>query len=70
MAFFQSGVGVLQTLVTLIGAGLGLWGAVNLLEGYGNDNPGAKSQGMKQFMSGAGLVIVGQFLVPQLSSLF
>ncbi|MSD39367.1 hypothetical protein GKD81_15260, partial [Faecalibacterium prausnitzii] len=21
------------------------------LEGYGNDNPGAKSQGMKQFMA-------------------
>ncbi len=70
MAFFQSGVAVLQTLVILIGAGLGLWGAVNLLEGYGNDNPGAKSQGMKQFMSGAGLVIVGTTLVPQLASLF
>ncbi|MBE5839101.1 Maff2 family mobile element protein, partial [Butyrivibrio sp.] len=25
----------------------GIWGAINLLEGYGNDNPGAKSQGMK-----------------------
>ncbi|WP_317676269.1 Maff2 family mobile element protein [Blautia luti] len=24
---------------------------MNLLEGYGNDNPGAKSQGMKQFMA-------------------
>lgn len=23
----------------------------DLLEGYGNDNPGAKSQGMKQFMA-------------------
>ena len=48
MAFFNSAVGVLQTLVIALGAGLGIWGAINLLEGYGNDNPGAKSQGMKQ----------------------
>ncbi|EOO43757.1 Maff2 family mobile element protein, partial [Bacillus cereus] len=52
MGFFSDGVNVMQKLVYLIGAGLGLWGAVNLLEGYGNDNPGAKSQGMKQFMAG------------------
>ena len=51
MAFFQSAVGVLQTLVIALGAGLGVWGVINLLEGYGNDNPGAKSQGMKQFMA-------------------
>ena len=49
--FFNSAVGVLQTLVIALGAGLGIWGAINLLEGYGNDNPGAKSQGMKQFMA-------------------
>ena len=48
MAFFNAAVGVLQTLVIALGAGLGIWGAINLLEGYGNDNPGAKSQGMKQ----------------------
>lgn len=48
MAFFNSAVGVLQTLVIALGAGLGVWGVINLLEGYGNDNPGAKSQGMKQ----------------------
>lgn len=70
MEFFTQGITVLQTLVTLIGAGLGLWGLVNLAEGYGNDNPGAKSQGMKQFMSGAGIVLIGQILVPVLSSLF
>ncbi len=46
MAFFNSAVGVLQTLVVALGAGLGVWGAINLLEGYGNDNPGAKSQGI------------------------
>ena len=42
MAFFNSAVGVLQTLVIALGAGLGIWGVINLLEGYGNDNPGAK----------------------------
>ncbi len=47
MAFFNNAVTVLQTLVIALGAGLGIWGAINLLEGYGNDNPGAKSQGMK-----------------------
>lgn len=70
MAFFTQAVDVLQKLVILIGAGLGVWGIVNLLEGYGNDNPGAKSQGMKQFMSGAGLVLVALLLIPALKSLF
>ena len=51
MAFCNSAVGVLQTLVVALGAGLGVWGVVNLLEGYGSDNPGSKSQGMKQFMA-------------------
>lgn len=36
-------IGVLQTLVVALGAGLGVWGAINLLEGYGNDNPGANA---------------------------
>ena len=43
MGFFNSAVGVLQTLVIALGAGLGIWGIVNLLEGYGNDNPGANA---------------------------
>ena len=47
MAFFQSSITTLQTIVIALGAGLGVWGGINLLEGYGNDNPGAKSQGMK-----------------------
>ena len=48
MAFFEQAITVLQTLVIALGAGLGIWGVINLLEGYGNDNPGAKSQGMKR----------------------
>ena len=51
MQFFASAITTLQTLVIALGAGLGGWGVVNLLEGYGSDNPGAKSQGMKQFMA-------------------
>ena len=70
MAFFQSSITVLQTLVTAIGAGLGLWGGINLMEGYGNDNPGAKSQGIKQLMAGGGIALIGITLVPVLGSLF
>ena len=70
MGFFASTVEVLQTLVTAIGAGLGIWGLVNLLEGYGNDNPGAKSQGIKQLMAGGGVALIGTTVVPLLSSLF
>ena len=70
MEFFNSAIDVLQTLVTAIGAGLAVWGAINLLEGYGNDNPGAKSQGMKQLMAGGGIALVGMVLVPLLSGLF
>ena len=35
MEFFNSAIGVLQTLVIALGAGLGIWGVINLLEGYG-----------------------------------
>ena len=39
MQFFSSAIDTLQTLVVALGAGLGVWGVVNLLEGYGSDNP-------------------------------
>ena len=43
MEFFNSAIEVLQTLVVALGVGLGVWGAINLLEGYGNDNPGSNA---------------------------
>lgn len=70
MQFFSEAVNVLQTLVIALGAGLAVWGFVNLLEGYGNDNPGAKSQGIKQLMAGGGVVLIGTSLIPLLSGLF
>jgi len=70
MEFFNSAIDVLQTLVIALGAGLGVWGIVNLLEGYGGENPAAKSQGMKQLMAGGGIALIGLVLVPQLIGLF
>ena len=70
MGFFTTSVTGLKTVVTAIGAGVGVWGVINLLEGYGNDNPGAKSQGIKQLMAGGGVVLIGTQLVPLLANLF
>ena len=70
MQFFASAITTLQTLVIALDAGLGVWGVVNLLEGYGSDNPGAKSQGMKQLMAGGGIIVLGTTLIPLLSTLF
>ena len=70
MEFFASAIDTLKTLVIALGAGLAVWGVINLLEGYGNDNPGAKSQGMKQLMAGGGVALIGFTLVPLLSNLF
>ena len=44
MTFFTTAVTGLKTVVTAIGAGVAVWGVINLLEGYGNDNPGANAQ--------------------------
>jgi hypothetical protein len=37
--FFSSAVDTLQILVIALGAELAVWGVINLLEGYGSDNP-------------------------------
>ena len=68
MEFFTQAVDVLKVLVMAVGAGLGAWGVINLMEGYGNDNPGAKSQGVKQLMAGGGIVLIGLKLIPLLAN--
>lgn len=70
MAFFTTSINTLKDVVVAVGGGVGVWGIVNLLEGYGNDNPGAKSQGIKQLMAGAGIAMIGLKVIPQLATLF
>ena len=69
MEFINQAVTVLQTLVVALGGGLCVWGGINLLEGYGQDNPGSKSQGVKQLVAGGGVALIGITLVPLLSGL-
>ena len=70
MEFFKASIDILKVLVIALGAGLAVWGVINLLEGYGSDNPAAKSQGIKQLMAGGGVVLIGTQLIPLLSGLF
>ena len=70
MEFFNQAIDILKILVMALGAGLAVWGVTNLLEGYGSDNPAAKSQGIKQLMAGGGVVLIGLQLIPLLSGLF
>lgn len=70
MDFFISAIDTMKIVVTALGAGVAVWGIINLLEGYGGDNPAAKSQGMKQLMAGGGIVIIGQTVIPLLAGLF
>ena len=44
MDFFTNAIDVLQTLVIALGGGLCVWGGINLLEGYGQDNPASNAQ--------------------------
>ena len=70
MEFFNQAIDILKILVMALGAGLAVWGVINLLEGYGSDNPAAKSQGIKQLMAGGGVALIGGTLVPLLAGLF
>ncbi len=68
MAFFESAITILGNIIVVLGAALGSYGLINLFEAYGSDNPGAKSQGIKQLVAGAGVAIIGLVLIPLLQT--
>ena len=43
MEFFNAAVDALQTIVIGLGGALCVWCCVNLLEGYGQDNPASNA---------------------------
>ena len=70
MEFWYTVVDFLRIAVIGIGAVFMVPGVMNFFEGYGNDNPGAKSQGWKQVGSGVGIILLGIFVVPALKDVF
>lgn len=67
--FFSDAVSALQTVLVLIGAGVGALGIFNLLEAYSDDNGPGKNKGIKQLMSGGGIVLLATLLIPKLTDL-
>lgn len=68
--FLATAVDNLTKLAKAIGIGLGIWGFVNLAEGYGSDNPAAKNQGMKQLVAGVAIFVLGPKLLESLKGAF
>ena len=68
--FISTAVSVLKALVILVGAGIAVYGVINLLESYGEGgSPAGKSQGIKQLMAGLAIIIVALLLVPELETM-
>ncbi len=70
MSFFTDAINTIQVIVVAIGAAIMLVGVISWLEGYNTENPASKSAGLKSFMSGAGIALIGLTLVPKLAELF
>lgn len=67
--FFADAVDSLKLVLILIGAGIGTFGIFGILEAYSDDNGPGKSKGIKQLMSGGGIVLLATLVIPKLVSL-
>ena len=69
MEFFNSAVGVLQTLVIALGAGLGIWGAINFMEGSATTIRAQRARASSSLVGG-GVALIGGTLAPPAFSTF
>lgn len=56
----QKGV---TTLVSIIGGGVALMGAIDGFSGYSNQSSGKQSEGVIKFIGGAGIILVGNVII-------
>lgn len=55
-----------QTLIYIVGGAIALVGIVDALSGYSNQSSGKMSEGIIKAVGGAGIVVIGAALVPQI----
>ena len=68
--FWSEGVDGLSKFVKVIGIILGVFGLVSLGEGFSNDNPAAKNQGVKQLAAGGAIFFIVPKHLEQLKNAF
>lgn len=54
----------LTMIISLIGGGYAVFGAISLIEGHGQQNAEGKAQGLRQMAMGLGMIGAGLILVP------
>ena len=69
MAIFTEGIKVLQIIVNLIGGGIAILGIIQLLQAQSDQNAAQKQLGISQFITGGGICIVANTLIPMLGNM-
>jgi len=54
----------LQAILSIVGAGIAVFGAVHLIESQSSHDPTQRSAGIKELAAGLGVIIVGNILIP------
>ena len=58
--WLSEAINALKQLLLIVGGGIGGLGVINLIEAFQNENPQAKTQGIKQLATGLALVIIAK----------
>ena len=61
---------VLEILLQALGAGLAIWGAINILEGCNNNDMKMKEQGEKQIVAESRIASIPVFRDPSLYDIY
>jgi hypothetical protein len=70
MAFFTSGVDMLQKLVSALGGGTLVVGLIQFMMAQKDHDAGGKTNAVNVVMGGGGLFLIGMTIVPMLKNLF
>ncbi|MEG1943407.1 MAG: Maff2 family protein [Angelakisella sp.] len=68
MEIFTAAISIIKGIVTVIGGGMVIIGAIQFLMGQSENNAAEKKSGMGLFISGAGIAVIAQTLIPMLAN--